>query len=359
MKQEELVGKIQTVLGLITPDRLGVTLTHEHLLTDLSAYFVESTEASDKKMAHEPLRLENLYWVKNHALTHVDNLTLNDEDLAIKEALLFKQAGGSSIVEVSNIGLFRDPLGLQRIARATGLNIVMGAGYYLAFSHPPELATKTEEEISEQIVRDIMVGVGDTGIRAGIIGEIGCGFSSLAESERKVLRAAAIAQRRTGAPLSIHPSIPSINEGPVLEAIQILDDAGADFGRIVISHVDGFVFSPNLRRKLADRGCYLEYDHFGQPGFPPVEGHYLDMPTDLQRVNQIMELIGEGYLKQILVSQDVCLKYCLVTYGGFGYAHILRDIVPMMRSKGMSNDQIDVVLKENPKRILSFVPAKE
>ena len=90
MRQSELVGKAQTVLGIIDADSLGVTLPHEHLLVDASAYFVEPTEASEKKLAHEPVRIDNLYWVKTHWENHLDNLGLKDEQLVIKETLLYK-----------------------------------------------------------------------------------------------------------------------------------------------------------------------------------------------------------------------------------------------------------------------------
>ena len=168
MRQVELAGKVQTVLGLIQADDLGVTLTHEHLLLDESIYFVEPTEASEKKLAYEPVRMDNLYWVKTHWANHKDNIILNDEQLAIEEALLYKRAGGDTIVELSNIGLGRDPLGLARISRATGLNIVMGAGCYVGLSHHQEMAAKTEEEITEEIVRDIMVGVVVPGYALGL-----------------------------------------------------------------------------------------------------------------------------------------------------------------------------------------------
>jgi len=131
MKQTELTGKAQTVLGVIDADALGVTLPHEHLLVDASCYFVEPTEASEKRLAHQPITLENLYWVKRHLLGHLDDLLSLDEQMAIKEALFYKWAGGDTIVELTNIGIGRDPLALARISRATGLNVVMGAGYYV------------------------------------------------------------------------------------------------------------------------------------------------------------------------------------------------------------------------------------
>ena len=230
----------------------------------------------------------------------------------------------------------------------------MGCGYYIGVSHPPKLVTKTESEIAGKIVRDVIMGVDNTGVRAGIIGEIGC--TILDEGERKVLRAAAIAQRQTGAPLCIHPS-PS--DDLALEIIKILGDAGADLSRTIICHNDLWCYNLNTRRKLADAGCYIEHDTFGQLFSPFLIGDYLmEFPSDVQRINDIIQLIDDGYLSQILIAQDHCFKDSLTTYGGLGYAHILNNLLPIMRAKGVSDEQIYTLLVENPKRILQFVPAK-
>jgi len=358
MRQIELTGKAQTVLGVIDAEDLGVTLPHEHLLTDLSAYFAEPTEAGDKLRAYEPMSMENRSWLLVNRSHHADDNKLTDENLAIKEALHYKRAGGNTIVEMSSIGLFRDPLGLARISRATGLNVVMGAGYYVGVSHPPELATRAEEEITEEIVRDITVGVGDTGVRSGIIGEIGCSVP-LAETERKVLRASAAAQRRTGAAINIHPSF---RHDLVLEIIKIMGDAGADLSRTVISHCGVGRFSP-IFHKIVEAGCYIEFDTIGEPAvvvpaYLCPEGILLAFPSDLERINEIKHLIDDGYLNQILISQDTCMRHSYVTYGGHGYAHILNNVVPWMRRAGMSDKQIHTLIVENPKRLLTFAPVK-
>jgi len=279
--------------------------------------------------------------------------------------MLYKWAVGDTIVELTCAnGIGRDPLGLARIARATGLNVVMGTGYYVGSTHPPELATMTEEEITEKIVRDIMIGAGDTGVRAGIIGEIG-NSAPLMDSERKVLRACAAAQRRTGAAINIHPSF---SEDLVLEIIKILGDDGADLSRTIISHIDGayIQFSPATLHKIADAGCYIESDTFGVAVLPaaPIdmqktEPQLIGRPSEVDRIKAIKRLIDEGYLNHILISQDVFLKTHYVTYGGAGYAHILRNTVPWMRLAGISDEQIHTMMVENPKRVLSFAPTKE
>ncbi|MFC1984746.1 phosphotriesterase [Chloroflexota bacterium] len=366
MRQEGITGKVQTVLGIIDADSLGITLTHEHLLTDQICWLALPPEASGKGPAHEPISLENLSWIRLHPSDHVDNIRLTDEKLAVKEALLYKWTGGDTIVELTNIGIARDPLGLARIARATGLNVVMGSGYYVGLSHPPELAAKTEEEITKEIVRDITVGVGETGVRAGIIGEIGCSVP-LEKNERKVLRASAAAQQRTGAAINIHLCVLNTDkpkaESIVLEIIRILGDAGADLSRTVISHCDICGFSRTTLRRLADTGCYIEFDTFGRPAIPffsVLEGEgFLDIPADMWRIHEIKDLIDEGYLNHILISHDTAFQYSYVTYGGCGYAHILRNVVPWIRQVGISNEQIHTIMVENPKRVLSFASVKE
>ena len=369
MRQGELTGRVQTVLGIIDADSLGVTLPHEHLLLAHSSFSLgkQPTEATERGLAHQPITLENLYWVKHNARFHVDAKQLTDEKLVVKEALLYKWAGGDTIVELTPIGFGRDPLGLARIARATGLNVVMGTGYYIGRSHPPELATKTEEEVTEELVRDIMVGVGDTGVRAGIIGEIGCS-APLEDSERRVLRASAAAQQRTGVALNIHPPF---SDDIVPEVIEILGDAGADLSRTIISHIDCACFNRATCHKIADAGCYLEYDVFGQliapypsregnmMGFSPPGGPLVGMRSEADRINEIKCLIAKGYLNQMLISQDIDRRTNYVTYGGAGYAHILRNVVPWMRLGGISDEQIHTMMVENPKRVLSFAPVKE
>ncbi len=355
MPISKFAGKARTVLGPIDPKDLGITLPHEHLLCDGKANVSEPSTASDKAMAHKPVSMETLHWLRYHPFENFDNCQLLDEQEAIDEAMLFKKAGGSTIVDVTNVGIGRDPQALARISRVTGLNIIMGASYYVGASHPPETSTKSEEEITEEIVRDVTVGVGTTGIRAGIIGEVGHTWP-VWDNERKALRASARAQQLTGAPLNIHLGR---KREAVFQVIEILEDAGADLSRTVMSHVDIRIRNHNDRCEVAKKGCYLEYDVFGWEGLFPLS-HYWEadlfyQPNDTQRIYEIMQLIDAGYLNQILISQDVWTKIWRARYGGKGYAHILNDVVPRMLRAGMTQEQIDTIMVENPKRMLTFV----
>ena len=353
MTNSKLSGKVQTVLGTISPEDLGVTLPHEHLFADLETYCLkelkmEPSEATANRIFHLPLTLENLWRIPFNA-PNLDNMKLQDEEIAIREASFFQRAGGDTIVDLTNPSTGRDPLALMHVSRATGLNIIMGSGYYCAATHPDDMDSKTEEEICAEIVREVTEGVGDTGIRVGVIGEIGCSWP-LTNGEEKVLRAAAQAQQQTGAPLSIHPGR---DVKAPLEIIAILSKAGADISHTVMSHVDRTLRRMEDLCKLAETGCYLEYDLCGTEGYYSYSS--IDLPNDHQRVNEIIQLINQGYLSQILVSQDICTKRRLRSYGGHGYDHILRNMVPVMRNKGMSEEQIRALLVENPQRLFAFV----
>lgn len=172
MNKSEISGKAQTVLGAMPPQELGVTLTHEHLFVDLTLGLrragYEPSEATVRGLFYQPVALENRWWIAYHPTGNLDNLVLQNEEVAIREASFYKRAGGGTIVDMSNSAMGRDPLALARVSRATGLNVIMGSGYYVPATHPADMDSKTEEDICEEIVREVTVGVGDTGIRAGI-----------------------------------------------------------------------------------------------------------------------------------------------------------------------------------------------
>ena len=346
--------KARTVLGDVAGEALGTTLMHEHLFCDLTSALkdYEPEDPEGKDFFRAPVTLENLWWIRYHMCSNRDNLVLADKETAVREALHYKQAGGGTIVDVTNSNFGRDPQALVHVSRATGLNIIMGSGYYIANTHPSDMDRSKEEAIREEIVSDVTSGVGGTGIRSGIIGEIGCSLP-LTDNERKVLRAASEAQRQTGAPMTVHPARnPEPDITGTLEIIDIIRKAGANPDRTVMCHIDRTLRSAGERRRLAETGCYLEYDIFGWEGYHVMST--VDLPNDNNRVNEIMQLVDEGYLDRILISQDIAWKSRLTSYGGHGYGHILRNVVPLMRHKGMTDEQIDTILVENPRRLLCF-----
>ena len=350
MGESPNAGRVQTVLGLVEPSALGITMTHEHLLVDLRAYFREPEEPGERRRVYQPITLENLGWIRQNWRNSWPNLILDDEELAVQEATYYRHAGGGTMVDMTNNGLGRDPTALARRSRATGLHIVMGSGYYVARSHPPGFGQRTEEQICEEIVRDCTEGVDTTGVKAGIIGEIGISWP-IVESERLSLEAAVEAQRRTGTALSIH--VGAHPDSPI-QVMGVLQKERADLSRTILCHIDLTLEERSALRELAQSDATLEFDVFGlEVSYLP--GNYFPMPSDAQRLQKLEWLIEDGFLNQIVVSQDVATKTRLVHYGGTGYAHILRYVVPWMRDRGFTQEHIDALLVENPRSLLSLV----
>ncbi len=348
----DISGKVQTVLGLIEPESLGPTITHEHLIADGGAvWFSEPDHEPERTMAHQQVGLTNLWWVRFNGFSNRDNFAITDENEAIYEVDLFKKAGGASIVDLTTPGHGRDVVKLKNIAKSTGVNVIAATGWYISPSHPKNVAQMSVEQLAEVMIKEIVVGIEDTGIKAGIIGEIGTS-SPLNVDEVKVLRAAVLAQKRTGVPINVHPSP---DRKALMEMINILKESGADPKRTVISHVDGGAFDFDTVKILGDAGYYLEFDTFGYVHWMRTKAWNTFLPSDTQRIELIVKIAAAGYLNQILLSQDIYFKDVRATYGGYGYGHIFNNIVPAMKAKGMSTEEIDTILIENPKRLLTFV----
>lgn len=345
-----LSGQAQTVLGPVPGEALGITLPHEHLLIDFAVMFKEPASGSERGLARQPVSLGNLGWVRQNFSSSLDNLQLLDEAVARDEALLFKHAGGQTFVDPTNRGLARDPLALARIARATGLNVIMGSGYYVAAAHPPDMDARRSDDIAREIVADLTEGVADTGVRAGFIGEIGTSWP-WTDNEKKVVRAAVAAQRETGAALMIHPGR---HERLPLAIVDFIRKEGADLGRTIMCHIERTIADPAVLLELAATGVRLEYDLFGlETSYYPYNPAF-DMPNDGERMRQILFLIERGHLAQLLMSHDIAYKHCLTRWGGFGYHHLLVNVIPRLRAKGADDKTIQTLLIDNPRRAFVY-----
>lgn len=350
MATPSLAGRAQTVLGPIVGDAMGITLPHEHLLIDFAVMFREPAAGAERGLSRQPVSLANLGWVRHHFSSNLDNLQLLDEAVARDEALLFKLAGGQTFVDPTNRGLARDPLALARLARATGLNIIMGSGYYVAAAHPPGMDARTVDDIARELVADLTVGVDGTGVRAGFIGEIGTTWP-WTDNEKKVVRAAVAAQRETGAALMIHPGR---HERLPLGIVDFIRKEGADLERTIMCHVERTIADRAVLLDLAATGVRLEYDLFGlETSYYPYNPAF-DMPNDGERMRQILFLIERGHLPQILMSHDIAYKHCLTKWGGFGYHHLLVNVIPRLRDRGADDRTIQTLLVDNPRRAFTY-----
>lgn len=302
------MATVMSVTGPVSGDKLGYTLIHEHLFLDLSRD----------------------YWDNNRLL--------RDPELTQQELERYKRAGGVSLVDQTNRGLGRDPLAVKDMAERTGLNIILGSGWYREPFYEPYLHQWRTDQVAEQIIRDLTEGIDDTGVRAGIIGEIGAHSTFVAAVEERVLRAAARAQKKTGVLLTLHAT-----RSPVgLEQLDILTEEGVDLRRVVVGHAQSYPHH-SYHAEVVRRGASLSFDRMGVP-----------IEFERQRnIRLIRQLIEGGHVKQVMLSQDVCLRSDLVAYGGLGYAFVPGELSRIMREAGVTDEQLHQMMVGNPRRALT------
>jgi phosphotriesterase-related protein len=314
------VAHVQTVLGPIDPGDLGFTLPHEH--TQIALW-------------HIPNRWD--YW----------ELTA-DEPVITTELERYRDAGGRTLVDVTPLGMGRDPGWLVRLARATGLNLVMGSGWYREAYYPRTLDVDrhTVESLADELIRDATDGVEVEGVGAvkpGILGEIGTDKPWLTAREERVHRAVARASVRTGLAITTHAVLSPVG----LAELDVFESEGADLSRVVIGHADS---NPNLAYylEIIRRGASVELDFLGMQ-FTPTERHGEPRLVDL-----LLELLHRGHAGQVLLSQDVCHNSQLRAYEGNGYTYLQETFLPRLRARGVADAEIEQLTVANPRRILTI-----
>ncbi|HKM78117.1 MAG TPA: phosphotriesterase-related protein [Candidatus Bathyarchaeia archaeon] len=340
--------EVQTVTGKIAASEMGVTLPHEHIFIDLNCVRTKPATPEYEWLVDAKVSLDILGMLLHHGTVCKDNLILDNSQVAMKEVLNFKKLGGRTIVDMTNRGLSPKPNELRALSKEVGLNIIAGCGYYVAASHPPELKNRTVDQLAEEMIRDLKEGIDGTDIRSGIIGEVGTSHP-IHESERKVLRAAARAQRSTGVSISVHLASRGRH---AMQVIDLLESEGVDPSRIILSHMDE-IEDPSLdhHKAVAERGAYVEFDCFGEEDY--VDEANFVHPRDKERVRNLTRLIDSGYIDSLLISQDVCTKIYTRAYGGYGYDHIQRTIIPMLKQTGVSDAEIEHITIENALRAIA------
>ena len=308
---------IQTVLGPIAPDTLGFTLPHEH--TQIAVWHVEN-------------RWD--YW----------QLT-KDEPIILAELERFRSAGGSGLVDLTLPGVGRDPIWLRRLAQASGLHVVMGCGWYRSAYYPAETSVdrRSVDDLADELVGEATDGVATSGVRPGIIGEIGTDKPWLSPAEERVHRAAARAARRTGLAITTHAVMSDVG----LAQLRVFEEEGADLSRVVIGHADSYpVLDHHL--EIIRRGANVEFDFLGMT-FTPTErqgeGHLVEL---------LCELVGRGHADRILLSQDVCHDSQLERYEGHGYVYLAETFLPRLRAAGIPEAAIHAMTVLNPRRLLTI-----
>jgi predicted metal-dependent phosphotriesterase family hydrolase len=287
-------------------------------------------------MVHEHLVIDawGMWPVPNYSLI------VDDVELVAEEIEAYRAAGGVSIVDVTNIGLGRDPLALRRISQATGVQLVMGCGWYRERVYPTYIQEKSTDELAAMLVAEITDGVDGTGIRPGIIGEIGTERTFITPAQERVFRAVARAHLQTGAPISTHTT----HWGELaLEQLDLLEEEGVDPHHVIIGHL-GDRREISMLLPIAERGAFLGIDNIG----------YHDYQREERRAQNVIELIEAGFRSQVLLSMDIATRNDLHSYGGKGFDYLLLIFIPLLRELGATEEDVHVLLVTNPQRALAF-----
>jgi phosphotriesterase-related protein len=340
-------GTVMTVLGPVPIADMGVTLMHEHIFLDGATSWKCPCHPDERVIAEQKVNIEIIGELRMNPYMNRDNVSLDDGDLALSELKRFQALGGHTVVETTNFGIGRNAEQLHRVARMSGLKIVMGTGFYLEHTHPEWLKAMDVDAVTQFIVDDVGGGEKQPAIMAGIIGEVGVSKDFTAE-EQKSLRASARAARITGLPLSIH--LPGW-ERLAHRVLDMIEEEGADLKHTVLCHMNPSHNDLPYQKSLAERGAFLEYDMIG------MDYYYADQdaqsPSDEENARAIAALVEAGFCDRLLLSQDVFLKIMLTRYGGFGYGYILKHFLPRLKRHGMTQGAIDRMLIDNPKSVFS------
>jgi predicted metal-dependent phosphotriesterase family hydrolase len=311
------MAHIQTVLGPIDPGSVGFSLPHEH--TQIALW-------------HIPDRWD--YW----------QLT-RDREVILAELAAFRAGGGTALVDLTPTGVGRDPGWLVDLARASGLYLVMGAGWYREAYYPAtaQIDRRSVEDLAAELIREIDAGVGESGVRPGILGEIGTDKPWISAQEERVHRAVARAARATGLAITTHAVMSAVG----LDQLRLFEAEGADPTRVVIGHADSY---PVLEHYLAivERGASVEFDFLGM-SFTPTE-----RLGEGRVITLLLELLSRGHVERVLLSQDVCHDSQLSHYGGGGYTYLTTTFLPRLREAGVSDSEIETMTVANPRRLLTI-----
>lgn len=286
-------------------DPTGYTWVHEHLHIDLSGF-------------------------KNNL-----DCRLDQYDLICQEMKDLRASGVSNIIEMTNRYMGRNPQFMLDLMRDTGINVVACTGYYQDAFFPEHVAARSVEQLAQEMVDEIVVGIDGTELKAGIIAEIGSSEGVITPLEEKVFIAAARAHIETGRPISTHTSFSTMG----VEQLVLLKAHGVDLSRVTVGHCDLKDNLDNILRMI-ELGAYVQFDTIGKNNYYPDE----------KRIAMLHAIRDRGLLSHVMLSMDITRRSHLKANGGNGYDYLLTTFIPQLRQSGFSQADVDTMLRDNPSK---------
>ncbi|ELT0526459.1 TPA: phosphotriesterase-related protein [Citrobacter freundii] len=286
-------------------DPTGYTWVHEHLHIDLSGF-------------------------KNNL-----DCRLDQYDLICQEMKDLRALGVSNIIEMTNRYMGRNPQFMLDLMRDTGINVVACTGYYQDAFFPEHVAARSVEQLAQEMVDEIVIGIDGTELKAGIIAEIGSSEGVITPLEEKVFIAAARAHIETGRPISTHTSFSTMG----VEQLVLLQAHGVDLSRVTVGHCDLKDNLDNILRMI-ELGAYVQFDTIGKNNYYPDE----------KRIAMLHAIRDRELLSHVMLSMDITRRSHLKANGGNGYDYLLTTFIPQLRQSGFSQADVDMMLRDNPSK---------
>ena len=314
------MAAINTVSGRLDSAELGRTLVHEHVMVGFPGWWLD------------PRRPR---FQRDEAMGRVVDAFAQLRDFGVR-----------TVIDPCPMDMGRNVEFCAEVAQRTGVNLICATGvYYEKAGSAYIFQSMSVEEITDIYVQEIEQGVGDSGIRPGVI-KIATGAGAVSDFERKVLTAAGRASRQTGVPVLSHTENCTCGH----EQIDIVTAEGVPAGRMLVGHIDGRD-DPDYQRSLAERGVYVGFDRFG-----------LDrLISDDARMKNLKMLVDAGHRDRVMVSQDSiqCLLGGLPgnvkvndlrdIFPNSRLTHLFENIFPKLRELGVSQQDLDHIVDENPR----------
>lgn len=281
----------------------GITYMHEHTTIDLSE-------------------------VKNNEDCHLDVFPET-----VREFKKLYQKGVRNIIDVTNFGMGRNIPYVQKVSKASGINIIFSTGFYQEAFYPTLVFRETKEQLAKRMMEEIDEGIKGTKTKAEIIGEIGTSYNEWTEAEKRVFKAAVIAHKETKKPITTHTSIGTLGH----EQVDFFKKHQVDLSRVIIGHVD-LTGDADYVLKMLREGVNVEFDTVGKENYMP----------DSVRAKMLKKIQDEGYIEQVFLSMDITRKSHLEYKGGLGYSYLLDTFVPLLQKYGITEKSIERMLIKNP-----------
>lgn len=300
---------LTTVTGTTDSDDVeGWVLPHEHLAIDLT--------------------------------TPTDSVAVVDDWQEVSRELseLREHTGLSLVIEQTCRGMGRNVGQLAALSASTGVSIVAGTGYYYERFHPEGELANNVDKVVDILLSDITVGIDNTGIRAGVLGEIGTSGAAMTAHERNSLTACALASIETGVSIGTHAHL---SQGAV-QQLELLTKAGVPVDRIALGHQD-LTADVKTLYPLLESGAYVAFDTVGKNSYQ----------KDSTRLEMLLRLLEDGFARQLLLSNDISRNSYLLSQGGHGYGHLYRSFRASLIAAGVDQDTLDLLLRANALRWLT------